>query len=235
MSEVAHKADLSARVPSCPDWSVADLAQHVGMVYLHKVACMRLGHHPAEWPPPGAADEPSLELLDRAYVDLVAEFAARDPAERTFTWYGPDQSVGFWIRRMAQETVIHRVDTELGAGVEVAPIPDDLAVDGIDELLVAFIEYGSHQWLDELGDVLGTADGRAVRIETGDAAWLVRLTPEGVAVRRSDVDDSDAVVRGEPKQVLLWLWNRADDDVVTMTGDAELVAYLRTVLKALTQ
>src|SRR5258705_13012736 len=49
-------------------------------------------------------DEPPLELLDRAYAALSAEFAARRPEDHTFTWYDPDQTVGFWIRDMAQET-----------------------------------------------------------------------------------------------------------------------------------
>ena len=44
---------------------------------------------------------------------------------------------------MAQETVIHRVDAELAAGEPIAPIPDDLAVDGIDEVLERFLAYGS--------------------------------------------------------------------------------------------
>ena len=51
-------------------------------------------------------------------------------------------------------------------------------------------------------------------------------------MRESDVDTCEAVVRAEPHDVLLWLWNRAGDDVVTTTGDAELVAYLRKVLAA---
>ena len=42
---------------------------------------------------------------------------------------------------MAQETVIHRIDAELGADVPIAPIPDDLAIDGIDELLKVFVAY----------------------------------------------------------------------------------------------
>jgi hypothetical protein len=52
----------------------------------------------------------------------------------------PDQTVGFWIRRMAQETVVHRVDAELAAEVAPGAIPDDIALDGIDEFLIAFIE-----------------------------------------------------------------------------------------------
>src|SRR5262245_28289773 len=41
MHQVVSGADLTAQVPSCPDWTVNDLVQHVGAVYLHKVECMR--------------------------------------------------------------------------------------------------------------------------------------------------------------------------------------------------
>jgi uncharacterized protein (TIGR03083 family) len=235
LREVAATADLTATVPSCPDWTMADLLRHVGAVYLHKVECMRLGAAPKPWPPEGLNDEEPRTLLDRAYPALAAEFATRDPASEAFTWYGPDQTVGFWIRRMAQETVIHRVDAELGAGVPHAPIPDDLALDGIDELLVAFVEYGTKGWPDEFTEILGSADGRAVRVEADGSAWHVRPTPEGVHVRVSDVDSAEAAVRGEPAAVLLWLWNRAGDDTIERTGDDDLVPRLRQVLVASTQ
>jgi uncharacterized protein (TIGR03083 family) len=229
--EVAASADLTARVPSCPDWTVGDLVQHVGMVYLHKVECMRLGTHPDPWPPEDALREEPLALFDRAYAALKDEFATRSPESGSFTWYGPDQTVGFWIRRMAQESVIHRVDAELGAGTSHAPIPDDLAVDGIDELLVAFIEYGSLQWPEDFAEPLGKAAGRSVRIETGGVAWLVRLGPDGIQVSQSDVDGASAVIAGEPAPTLLWLWNRAPSGV-DVHGDAEVVDCLRTVLVA---
>jgi uncharacterized protein (TIGR03083 family) len=236
LREVALAADLAADVPSCPGWSVADLVRHVAAVYLHKVECIRLGSHPEPWPPPGIDDEEPFALLDRAYAALVAEFTARDPQSAAFTWYGPDQTVGFWIRRMAHETVIHRVDAELGAGTRIARIPRELAEDGIDEFLVAFVEYGSRTWPDETADLLADADGRAVRVETPDSAWLVRPTPEGIEVRVSDVDSAqaqaEAVVGGEPSKLLLWLWNRADDETVSVQGDAGLVVRLRRVLAA---
>ncbi len=133
--------DLNAAVPSCPGWTVADLTRHVGMVYMHKTLAMREGAEPEQWPPEGLADEKPLALLDRAYAGLVAEFAARKPADPAGTWYAPDQTVGFWIRRMAQETVIHRIDAELGTGQPVTQVPADLAVDGIDELLKVFVAY----------------------------------------------------------------------------------------------
>ena len=232
LRSVVAEADLDAQVPSCPDWTVTDLARHVGAVYLHKVECMRLGSHPDPWPPEGLNDEEPVSLLDRSYAALAAEFAARSPAEAAFTWYGPDQTVGFWIRRMAQETAIHRVDAELGARVPVTPIPADLAVDGVDEFLVAFVEYAAKTWPDEFAELLAPADGRTVRLETDGGAWLVQPTPESVEVRVSDVDSADAVVHGDPTDLLLWVWNRAPDDAVRISGDPGLVTFLRRVMTA---
>ena len=229
---VAAATHLTARVPSCPEWTVADLVRHVAAVYLHKVECMRLGGPPDPWPPAGLDEEEPLSLLDRSFAALSAEFAARTPESHAFTWYEPDQTVGFWVRRMAQETVIHRVDAELGAGAPVADIPTDLAHDGIDEFLVAFVAYGAKTWPDEYADTLAAADGRAVRIETDDTAWLVRPTTESVEVRVSDVDAAAAVVRGAPADVLLWAWNRIGDDRVTISGAIDAVAYLRRVMAA---
>jgi len=229
LRSVVAEADLTTVVPTCPEWTMADLIRHIGAVYLHKVECMRLGTSPEVWPPAGLNEEEPVALLDRAYTALVAEFGKRDPEAPTFTWYDPDQTVGFWIRRMAQETVIHRVDAELTAAAPLAPIPDDLAEDGVDEFLVAFIEFGAKAWLDDYEDLLATADGRSIRLETPSAAWLVRPTPEGIDVRVSDVDGAEAVVRADPADLLLWVWNRMADDTVTMSGDAALVAYLRQI------
>jgi uncharacterized protein (TIGR03083 family) len=235
LREVAATADLTATVPSCPEWTMADLVRHVGTVYLHKVECMRRNAEPQPWPPEGVDGEEPLALLDRSFAALSAEFAAREPADEAHTWYGPDQTVGFWIRRMAQETVIHRVDAELGAGVPHAPIPDDLALDGIDELLVAFVEYGTKGWPDMFTGILGPADGRAIQVVADGAVWHVQPTPEGVNVRVSDVESAEATVKGQPTDVLLWLWNRAGDDVVERTGDGDLVTMLRRVLVESTQ
>src|SRR5260370_20031422 len=131
----------TATVPSCPGWTVADLTRHVGEVYLHKTLAMREGAEPDPWPPKELADEEPLALLDRAYTGLVAEFAVRKPEDLAGSWYVPDQTVGFWIRRMAQETVIHRIDAELGTRQPVAPVPAHLAIDGIAELLQGFVAY----------------------------------------------------------------------------------------------
>jgi uncharacterized protein (TIGR03083 family) len=234
LREVASSADLGAAVPSCPGWTMADLLRHVGEVYLEKSECMRLGRAPDPWPPEGLAGEPPLELLDRSYAALTEQFATRRPEEHAYTWYGPDQSVGFWIRRMAQETVIHRVDAEFAAGSQVAAIPGDLAADGIDELLVIFVQYGTTNWLEEFPELTGLSGDRPVSVATPERSWLLRLTPTGAWVAEPGPDHPRVTVEGPAPEVLLRLWNRGGQGA-TVTGDEETVALLHKVLVASTQ
>lgn len=241
LREVAA-TDLTAAVPSCPGWTVADLVGHVAEVYLHKTECIRLNAFPDPWPPALESEEP-IALLDRAYAALTAEFAARDDATPSRTWHEPDQTVGFWIRRMAQETVIHRLDAELALGVPVAPIPDDLAIDGIDEVLKLFVGYGSHAWLEDFKPVLAGAESRTVIIGVdGGPGWLVRTEVTGV-----DVSDADpaaaastpvgATVSGGSVGVLRWVWARESPGVseAQVEGDEATLTELRDVLAASTQ
>lgn len=223
---------LDSPVPSCPGWTGADLANHVAEVYLHKTEAMRTGTEPTDWPP-DLGGEPPLDVLDRAYRELVAELTARDPADPTGTWYTPDQTVGFWVRRMAQETVIHRVDAELAAGATHAPIPDDLADDGIDELLVCFLAFATSDYPAMFGDQVTACDGATVRIDTG-TSWLLALGPDTITVERGHAD-ADAVIRGEPSAALRWVWRRTGDEAVTVEGNQSVVARLRALLGTTTQ
>jgi uncharacterized protein (TIGR03083 family) len=211
---------LDHPVPTCPGWTVASLTRHVGQTYLHKVEMMRHGQQPDAWPPDGFATADPVRLLDQGYADLTAEFAARDPGDTCPTWYGPDQTVGFWIRRMAQETVIHRMDAELGAGAPVRPAPDDLAVDGVDELLKVFAVYAFAQWPEDFSEVLRDSPGRTftLRATPGDRgpgiSWRVqtgpgRLTAAGGPGGMPDqAARSDVTVSGAPSALLRWVWNR---------------------------
>ena len=228
----------AAAVPSCPGWTVADLTRHVGVVYLHKTVAMREGAEPDPWPPKEVADEEPLALLDRAYAGLREEFAARKPEDPTGTWYAPDQTVGFWGRRMAQETVIHRIDAELGTGQSVAPVPADLAVDGIDELLKVFVAYSVAEWGPYFTDILAGSPGRTYAIRTNGAAWRVRTGPGLFAVDDGDDGAADVIVSGPPTAVLRWAWNREGADepsAVTIEGSAEARDELRRCIVTATQ
>lgn len=230
--------DAAAPVPSCPGWTSADLARHVGEVYLHKTLAVRDGVEPEEWPPPHLADEAPLSLLDRAYADLVHELRTREPASAAGGWYTPDRTVGFWIRRMAHETLVHRIDAELAAGTAVSPVADDMALDGCDEVLRVFTEFSVREWGDYFRDALAASPGRSVAIRAGDSGWRVRTGPGTFAVDDDTDGDgpADATVAGPPSEVLRWLWNREGGmGAVETAGAPAAISELRACLTVSTQ
>jgi len=221
----AARGRLADPVPSCPGWSVADLVDHVGHVYLHKVESIRQQRDPEPWPPPPYDGDP-IEWLESATQEMLTEFTERGPDAPSYTWHEPDQTVGFWYRRMAQETAVHRADAEL-AGGPPGPVDSELALDGVDELLDIFF---AGDWSDlPKPELVGRVGLRAA-----DRSWLVVLEPEEVRIEPFTGDGADAVVTGEPSDLLLWLWGRLPTDSVQISGDAAAVERLTQRLTVVT-
>jgi hypothetical protein len=142
---------------------------------------------------------------------------------------------------MAQETLIHRLDAELAAtGPAVSPVADDMAADGVDEVLIRFLGYGSIAWPDQFavlrGPRLETADGDdTMVVEAGTATWTVRPRPDHVDVQTGTGGAVHAVVSGDPVPLLRWLWGRGGEEQVSVSGDPAWADYLRRLLVATTQ
>jgi len=108
------------RVPTCPEWTLRDLACHVGVAY-HKSAAI-IASRPTGYVPFEAVtidDPPAFEALGgwlhdgaERLVAAVAEVGAETP---TSTWT-PDRRAGFWTRRLTHETVVHRADAAFATG-----------------------------------------------------------------------------------------------------------------------
>ena len=81
---------------------------------------------------PEDADKLGAWLRDGAGA-LVDAIRAADPRTPVWSW-ADDHSVGFWARRMAHETAVHRADAELALGREFT-LEADLAADAISEWL----------------------------------------------------------------------------------------------------
>ncbi len=222
------------RVPSCPDWSLDDLVQHVGEVYWHKVDCIRLNARPS----PNASgsgryphEEPdltglsSVQVLEQGYARLNEIFEQYPPEAPAWTWFEPDQSVGFWIRRMAHETAVHRFDAELAVGTPTE-IDAGLAEDGIDEvlacMLVSDIEPGDYP--------AGRPD---VQVRTGTRSWFVRFDPDGLSVDTQG--EATTVIHGGASDLELWLYNRIAGEKLGYTGDLTGMGLLRDLMHRATQ
>jgi uncharacterized protein (TIGR03083 family) len=240
LRDAATAVDLTAPVPGCAGWTMADLVSHVAVVYLHKVTVMRTGEWPEQWPPPALADEAPVPLLERGYGQLTAEFSSREPTAPAPTWYDPDQTVAFWIRRMAQETVIHRIDAEQAAGLPVTAVSTNLAVDGVDEVLRVCLGYGSVSWPDEFaqiqgGHLAGQDNQDTITVVAGPATWTVRPSPREVLISDGATDNPRVTIEAAPDPMLRWLWGRASHDQVRVTGDQAWADYLRRMLAEVTQ
>jgi hypothetical protein len=139
---------------------------------------------------------------------------------------------------MAHETVIHRVDAELAAGLPAAHVPDDLAADGIDEVLTCFLAYFSPEAIAGMpGEQLAGQEGtETIVVAAGAASWTIRpFRSHEVSVREGVHGQPRARVEGAPGSLLRWLWGRAGDDAVRVTGDPAWADYLRRMLIAATQ
>lgn len=230
----AVAAAPDATVPTCPAWTAADLLDHVTETYDHKIQSMRLLKDPGEdfrIDRPGSA----VEQFDGALADLLTEFDDRGPDSLAYTWYGPDQTVGFWIRRMAHETLIHRADAELAAGRAIGPVDPGLAVDGIDEMATVMLTWGSRAYRDWAAEALADHDGLTVALATGTRSWTVRVEAGTVSVADGTAPDVQAQVSGDAGGLLLWLWRRVPADAPAIGGDASRAAALYDLIGVFAQ
>lgn len=215
IAEVARMG-TSNPVPACPGWNVADLVEHVAAVYLHKVIAMRTNAKPDPWPPDFTGRDP-LDLFDEARADLLAELEKRGTDSPAWTFAPDDQTSGFWHRRMAHESAIHRIDAEQANDV-VTPLDPALSLDGIDEVLQVMLagpwweDYETTEPLDAI-----------VRITSGGRSWTADVRARSVTITDGAEGDVAAEIFGEPADLLVWLWGRADDDVVQAASDGDIV------------
>jgi hypothetical protein len=140
---------------------------------------------------------------------------------------------------MAQETAIHRIDAQQAAAAAVTPVPDDLAVDGVDEVLNRMLAYGSVAWPEEFAEMkvehLATEAARdTIAVTTQGTTWTVRPSPRGVTVTDAAPDHPRALIDAAPDHLLRWLWGRAPQSAVQVTGDPAWAAYLREMIAAAT-
>ena len=206
----AERTGLDAPVPSCPDWDVAALLAHIGRVHrwaAGNIAARELTSPTAiEQPPAGDA------LFDYARGGAVALSAELDrPADEPAWTFAPPPTVGFWQRRQAHETTMHRVDAEL-AGGDASPVDGDLAADGIDEWL--------HLLSYRPGKPAPTGQGETLHLHCTDrpGEWLLRLTPDGLEIEPTHAK-GDVAVRGPASDLLLVLLHRASPGEVQVLGD----------------
>lgn len=239
---VLERCDPAAAVPSCPEWSAADLLWH--LVEVQRFWTRAVLARPAE---PAGESDPARPLdygelraeYQRAAEGLAQALKDVNPDDSVWSWRRPDDTVIFVLRRQAHEALIHRIDAELTAGT-LSEIDARLAADGCVECLD--VMYGGQPgW----GTWRGSDD--YLRLDCLDAAvsvWVRLGRFSGVHPETGDeIDEGDlhvvadpgrepvAVVTGSAADLDCWLWHRRDDSGLRTSGDPEALARLRAVLR----
>jgi uncharacterized protein (TIGR03083 family) len=219
---VAAQRDMKARVPSCPDWTVFDLVEHTGYVHRHITERLRQADTGNDERPPveeAPSDDEGLLNWYRVGLDALEELLTTTPPEAPrWTWWPPDKTAGFWRRRMAQETAVHRWDAENATG-SARPIDPELAADGVAEFLDIHVPAEETPYQGAAGTVhLHRTDGAG--------EWIVSLTPGQMPEVSQGHEKGDAAVRGAASDLLLFAWRRNRPEDVEILGDRDLVQAL---------
>lgn len=198
------QASLDAQVPSCPDWTFAELLWHLGRVQRFWGSAMRAGdvdpEFPADAPAPTQADElePWFRESTRQLLDALREMPWDAPA---WVWWKEDRTVGAIARHQVQEAAVHRWDAQLALGTP-EPLPEKLADDGVDEFL----------WI--------------IRQMRGSEPIAFRATDTGNTFSAGQ-DEADVTVSATASDLVLLLYGRVSADQVKIAGDrAKLDAFL---------
>ncbi|WP_410569693.1 maleylpyruvate isomerase family mycothiol-dependent enzyme [Amycolatopsis sp. cmx-4-61] len=217
-TEALRTTDPAAPVPDCGDWTVADLATHLGNVHRWAATVVRTG----EVQPQDFAAEASADLVawyaESAQL-LLGELEVADPAAPCWHFGGTGKTKAFWFRRQVHETAVHLADSGSGHALDPA-----VAADGVDEVLTVWLPRVT-RW----HPAPSLAAPLALRAtDTGDAWTLHPGQPPALGPAVEPAATAEAPAR----DLLLRLWKRTATPP-RLSGDTALAGqFLRAPVTA---
>ena len=220
-----ESGDPGASVPTCPEWTVTDLATHLGIIHRWVTEMVRLRtperipRVEAEYSRPEGPDD-LVPWFRTGGRELVAMLGSCDADTPMWAW-GPKHHVHFWSRRQLHETAMHRIDLALAGGA-LAELDREVARDSILELLDFIPSFGAV--LPHLAELRGDGETIALRATDGDGVGTITLTQNGFRVD-DDLGTTSASVAGSMSDLALVVSRRApvDDPRIEVSGRTDVV------------
>ncbi|WP_328992147.1 maleylpyruvate isomerase N-terminal domain-containing protein [Kribbella sp. NBC_01245] len=222
---VSSAPSLDAQVPTCPEWTLFDLVQHLGDGRYRWAATVAAG--PATAPPAleGAPSAPRerealLAWMAASTQQLVDALREAGPDRGCWTWWADSQSPqtsGAVARHQLQQMVVHTYDAQITVGAP-QPLPDEAALDGVDEFLFTCCATTA-AWPHEPAVVdYHATEGRS---------WRLSLSADGARTTRLPSSDSEgldasASLQGTASELVLALYDRIPVDSLKLDGDRRL-------------
>lgn len=221
--------DVQQRVPTCPEWTIYQLAEHLGQAHRRTTALVTqratspVAARELQLTPPPEDPERLGDWVCAGAAELVQAIQVTGLQTPMWSWT-EDQRARFWARRMTHETAVHRADLELAQGHHFTLEPE-LAADAISEWLGLVCSAKAVRWRPELAELCG--DGQLLHLHSTDAGlgeageWIIRRTPSG-PVWEHGHSKGDVAVRGAVVDLLLVLLGRTPPDrsPVQVLGDS---------------
>lgn len=238
---VASAPSLDVQVPTCPEWTLFDLVQHLGQVHRRWATVVTTG--PADAPPAKSSSEGGaiaprerealLAWSAASTQELLGALSASGPDRGCWTWWGGSdspQTSGAVARHQVQEAMVHTYDAQITLGAP-RPLPADAAFDGVDEFLSTCC-VGPYRWPYEPATVdYHATEGRSWRLSlSADGVRLTHLPRPGApAIDPADEapDQVHVSARGTAGELLLVLYGRVPVDSVKVDGESRVLDLLK--------
>ncbi|MFE2612737.1 maleylpyruvate isomerase N-terminal domain-containing protein [Micromonospora chalcea] len=222
---VAAAPDLDAPVPTCPGWTLFDLARHIGEGRRSWAATVAAGPEASGRAAPGGPGAPRERTALRDWLaesteQLLAALRDAGPDRGCWTWWDTSQSpqnCGAVARHQLQEIAVHTYDAQLTVGAP-QPLPVEVALDGVEDFLFTCCAT-TVPWPYEPAvlDYHLTEGGW----------WRVRLSPDGVQVTclpaGADAGPADTAARSTANDLVLAFYGRIPLDALSIEGDRRVL------------
>jgi|HubBroStandDraft_1064217.scaffolds.fasta_scaffold10808_5 uncharacterized protein (TIGR03083 family) len=230
LAALVDYADPSLPIPTCPEWTLRQLATHLGRVqrWVTEIVTTRSATFVEfDSVPDGRLPDDRTaggRWLTAGAARLIG--ALREAGDAPVWGFVSLQPASNWARRMANEAMVHGADAALAAGEEVTMVAE-LAADAVDEWLTVLTGPGIGR-PDPRADVLPAGASLHVHATdqelAGNGEWLVTHGEDGVRVTTGH-GKADVAVSGLAADLLLVLLGRRSpsDQVVQVFGDQELL------------
>ncbi|GAB2720077.1 maleylpyruvate isomerase family mycothiol-dependent enzyme [Kitasatospora kifunensis] len=233
---IAAAPSLDVQVPTCPEWTLSDLVQHLGEGRRAWAATIAAGPDAtAKSAPQGDPTAPKerealLAWLAASTQLLLDALREAGPDRGCWTWWGNSQSpqtCGAVARHQLQEIAMHTYDAQLTVGAP-QPLPDEVALDGVEEFL-STICTTTVAWPHEPAAVdYHATEGRSWRNWlSDDGARVARLPAPGTTPAADEAPDAaDASARGTASELVLAFYDRIPFDSLKLDGNPHLFEQL---------
>jgi uncharacterized protein (TIGR03083 family) len=227
---VAAAPSLDVQVPTCPEWTLFDLVQHIGVGRRSWAATIAAGPTASariaseSIPPPEREDQSAW--LAESTQELLDALREAGPDRGNWMWWGDSQSpptCGAVARHQLQEIAMHTYDAQVTVG-DLQPLPEEVALDGVEDFLFTCCTT-TVAWPHEPAVIdYHAAEGRSWRqYVSADGSRVTRLPEvDGVDGVDQAQDAADTSVRGTASDLVLSFYGRIPLDSLKLDGDRQV-------------